>query len=433
MKNYQTKAIIGTQWGDEGKGKISDYLARKADIIVRFQGGNNAGHSISFGGKKYALNHLPSGIFNSQATNVLAQGMVINPFQLVEEINILKKQKITNFKLLISDRAHVIMPYHLDLDQSYEQAKKEIDLGKQIGTTKKGIGPAYVDKFDRIGIRIGDFINLETLKSVIQANLVIKNKQLKAFGIKSYSSSKLFEQFRLVAKKLQPFIIDTGFFLDKAIRKQKKVLFEGAQGTMLCIENGSYPFVTSSSPTASSIPLGAGIRPSYINNVIGVVKAYSSRVGSGHMITELKANEKPAMLHIQKIGNEFGTVTKRPRRIGWLDIVALKYAIRISGITELVITLIDVLSNLKTIKIATSYKLNNKTIDYIPGSIFEYEKCQPQYITLKGWDENISNASSYDDLPKNAQNFIKKIEDLTSVKITMISVGPDRKQTIELK
>lgn len=432
-KPYQTRVIVGAQWGDEGKGKISDYLAQKADIVVRYQGGNNAGHSIEFNNVRYALNHIPSGIFNPTTINIMGQGMVINPPKLLTEIEQLAKKGITNFKLYISDRAHVIMPYHLDLDASLEKLKAKHNPDQVIGTTKKGIGPAYEDKIARIGIRFGDFIEKKSFQAVLKNALLIKNKQLEAFNLTPYDFEKLLTQYWQYAQKLKKYVIETGAFLATELAKGKKAIFEGAQGIMLCLENGTYPFVTSSSPTASAVPLGAGINPSYIKQVTGIVKAYATRVGEGGMPTSLEEVEPQKASLIRKRGNEFGTVTKRPRRIGWLDMVALKHAIRVSGITDLAITLLDVLDPLPEIKIAYAYELDGKEIDYLPGSNFVYNRCQAKYLTLPGWKTDLTKIKNYADLPKEAQAYLQKISELAQVPVQMFSVGPDRKQTIEIK
>ena len=433
MKKYNTQVVIGAQWGDEGKGKVSDFLAQKADIVVRYQGGNNAGHTIEFGGNRYALRHIPSGVFNPKTKNILAQGMVINPKMLLEEIQDLKDKDINDFQILISDRAHVIMPYHLDMDEAMENLKASIDASKMIGTTKKGIGPAYEDKVARIGIRYGDFINETSFKEILKDTLLIKNKVLQSFGLKTYTVDEIFNEYKEYAKILFPLVKETGSILAKEIEDGKSVVFEGAQGVMLCIENGTYPYVTSSSPTASSIPLGAGINPLYIQNVTGIVKAYTTRVGAGAMPTIIEETEPEMAEYIRKTGREFGTVTGRARLVGWLDTVLLKHAKRVSGLTDITVTLLDVLDELDEIKICYEYKLNGEIIDYIPGSNRMYEKCKPQYKIMKGWKTNITQVKSYDDLPYETKEYLKMIEKLVGVPVTRFSVGPDRDQTIDIK
>ena len=429
---YNTEVIVGAQWGDEGKGKVSDYLSQSADIVVRYQGGNNAGHSIEFEGNRYALKHIPSGIFNPKTKNIMAQGMVINPKMLLEEIKTLETQGIKNYQLLISDRAHVIMPYHLDLDAKFEEIKGKINFKKKLGTTKKGIGPAYEDKAARIGIRVGDFIDPQAFKTTLEDTLVIKNKILKALGLQTYNAKQIIDEYSVYAQKLKPMVIETGSLLASEAQQNKKIIFEGAQGVMLCLENGTYPYVTSSSPTASSVPLAAGLNPSYINNVLGIVKAYTTRVGAGALPTEIEKTEPSIANHIREKGREYGTVTKRPRRIGWLDTVVLKHSARVSGFNGLAITLIDVLDEVDTIKIGYAYELDGKEINYIPGSNQTYGKCQVKYIQMPGWKQDTSKVKSFESLPTEAQNYINKIQELVGVKVKMFSVGPDRNQTIKI-
>jgi adenylosuccinate synthase len=418
--------VIGSQWGDEGKGKITDFLASKADVVVRSQGGNNAGHTITFDNKKFALHLVPSGVFNPNIINIMASGMVINPVALFEELNILNKQGINNYRLYISNRAHIVMPYHLDLDELYEELKGE----EAVGTTKKGIGPAYMDKVARIGIRVADIIDSNTLLQKIRNNLIFTNMILKANNKKTYSEEILYDEFVKIGKQIEPFVIDTSILLEELIHEGKNILFEGAQGTMLCIDHGTYPFVTSSSPTAASIPLNCGITGNYITDVLGVTKAYTTRVGEGVFPTEF---EDETSKKIRITGNEFGTTTRRPRRIGWLDLVVLKHVKRVNGLNGLSIMLLDVLSGIEELKICTSYELNGKTIDYIPANYDEYKKCIPNYINLKGWKEDISKVKSFEELPINCQKYLTTIEEILDIKITVFSVGPDREQTVTLK
>lgn len=426
MKNSKSIVVIGAQWGDEGKGKISDFLSQNSDVVIRYQGGNNAGHTIEFNNKKFALKHIPSGIFNPNVINVMSQGMVINPKMLLEEIDELKTKGINKFKLLISDRSHVIFPYHLDLDAKMENLKSK--NGKTIGTTKKGIGPAYEDKYSRLGIRFGDFINEDSFLKKLEETLFIKNIVLKAFKIKKYKAKDIFNEYKEYAKKLAPFVCETGLFIEKMFTQNKRILFEGAQGVMLCIENGTYPYVTSSSPTASAIPVATGLNVKHIQTVIGIVKSYTTRVGAGALPTEIvdtKINN-----HIREIGREYGTVTGRPRRIGWLDIMVLKHSIRVSGINTIAITLLDVLDEIDEIKIGYEYKLDGKIIDYIPSSNDLYEKVTVNYMTIPGWKKSIKNVTKFNDLPMQAKKYIRLIEKLTNLKVSIFSVGPNRKQTI---
>lgn len=419
--------VVGTQWGDEGKGKITDFLAEKADVIVRFQGGNNAGHTIVFDNKKFALHLIPSGIFRKDALNILANGMVINPRAALEELKMLEDGGVTEYKLAISDRAHVVMPYHIVLDGLFEELKED---NKKVGTTKKGIGPTYSDKYSRIGIRMCDFIDDETFKDKLTDNLNYYNQLFKLFGKEEMSVDVIFNEYKEYAKVLKPFVTDTSILLNKRLENDEKILFEGAQGALLCIDNGTYPYVTSSSPTAASVPLNAGISPKYITDVVGITKAYSTRVGSGYFATEF---EDETAEKIREVGHEYGTTTGRPRRIGWIDTVVLRHTKRISGLTGLSVMLLDVLTGLETLKICVAYKLDDDIIDYIPANIKDFERCLPVYIEVPGWTEDITKVTSFDQLPENAQNYLNKISELSNVEVAIFSVGPDRTQTVVLK
>lgn len=421
----KTVVVVGTQWGDEGKGKITDYLARKADVVVRSQGGNNAGHSIFFGNEKFALHLIPSGIFNPSTINVMASGMVINPKALLDEMKGLENRNILEYHLYISDRAHVVMPYHLAMDEFLEELRQN----QAVGTTKKGIGPAYMDKAARLGIRIGDLLHPNYLRKAIEMALAYYNPLFEQYNKPIYSSDQLTDDFYRYGQKLQKHITDTSLLLEKAIGENKRILFEGAQGTMLCLDHGTYPYVTSSSPTAASVPLNAGISPQAINDVVGVTKAYSTRVGSGAFPTEF---EDEIAKGIRERGHEYGTTTGRARRIGWLDGVVLQHARRINGITGLAITLLDVLSSVKELKICVAYQLDGKTIHHIPGNYEDYARCTPVYQILPGWDEDISAVSKYEDLPRNCIRYLEAIEAISGSKITVLSVGPDRNQTVVL-
>ena len=421
--NNNTLVVVGIQWGDEGKGKMTDYLGQKADVVVRFQGGNNAGHTITFGGNKYALQSIPSGIFNPRIKNVMANGMVINPKAAIAELEGLKQRGITDFQLFISDRAAVIMPYHIMLDGAYETLKG----GKNIGTTKKGIGPAYTDKYSRIGIRIGDLLDKEYFAERLKDALLQKNMELKMLGLEPLDYDTLYNEYIEYGEILKPYVCDTSILLNKEVEAGKKILFEGAQGVMLCIENGTYPFVTSSSPTAASVPLGTGLAPRYIDKALGICKAYTTRVGAGPFPTEIEGD---LANYIRERGHEYGTVTGRPRRVGYLDAVALRHACRVSGINYLSIMLFDVLSGLKTVKICTGYELDGKEIDYVPATLSALERCKPIFIELPGWDEEITDIRDYEKLPNNAKQYLRKIEELTNTEIAIVSVGPDRTQTI---
>ncbi len=418
--------VVGSQWGDEGKGKITDYLACKADVVVRYQGGNNAGHTIAFDGKKFALQSIPSGIFNPHITNVIANGVVLNPKAMLEELAGLEEKGITDYKLIISDRASLIMPYHLLLDGAMENLKGD----HKIGTTKKGIGPCYTDKASRIGLRVGDLLDPDFFKTRLSEALEIKNLELKMYGLEPLNLEDVYNEYMGYAKKLQPYICDTSEFLNQAIKEDKNILFEGAQGVMLCLEHGTYPYVTSSSPCAASVPINTGIAPKYIDNVLGICKAYNTRVGGGPFPTEIEGD----LAHlIRERGHEYGTVTKRPRRVGYLDCVVLKHAVKVSGITNWSLMLFDVLTGIDELKVCTSYKLDGKIIDYMPGTLSTFERCEPVYETLPGWTEDITHVTSFEELPLNAKNYIRKIEEVTGVDVAMFSVGPDRLQTIVIK
>ena len=416
--------IVGTGWGDEGKGKITDYLSKKFDICVRFQGGNNAGHTIKFNNNKYALNLIPSGIFNQNIQNIMSNGMVIDLKALVNEINILKSKGFDCENLHISDRAHVLFPYHIQLDEIFENIKGN----DKVGTTKKGIGPCYTDKAMRIGIRIGDLLNKDSFYKKLSQNVEYVNKLLSIFNSTTFDVNELYNEYTSYANIIKPHIKDTSLFLMNALNENKKILFEGAQGIMLCLDHGTYPYVTSSSPSAASVALNCGIPPQSIQKVLGITKSYTTRVGEGVFPTELFSDISNT---IRETAHEYGTTTGRARRIGWLDTVVLKHGKRISGITDLAITLLDVLTGFEKLKICTSYMLDGKEIDYIPSTIEEFNKCKPVYIELDGWYEDISNVKSFNNLPKNAKNYIHKIEEITGINVSIISVGPDRKQTIE--
>ncbi len=421
-----TLVIVGSQWGDEGKGKITDYLAQEADVVVRSQGGNNAGHTINFDGEKFALRSIPSGIFNPKIKNVMANGMVINPKQALEELAGLEARGIKDYQLFISNRAHIVLPYHEMLDGAFEQFKGD----KKIGTTKRGIGPAYADKANRIGIRMCDLINPEEFAKALKATVTIKNMELKMLGLDEVSYDDIYNEYVEYGKKLKKYVCDTSLLLEEEIEKGSKILFEGAQGVMLCLDHGTYPYVTSSSPTGASVPLNAGIAPKYINNVLGICKAYTTRVGEGPFPTELHDELAD---YIRERGHEYGTVTKRPRRVGYLDCVALNYARRVSGINYLSLMLFDVLSGIKTLKICYAYELDGQILKTMPATLAELERVKPVYVEMPGWDEDITHVTSFDELPENAKKYLRKIEELTKCEVVIFSVGPDRKQTIKLK
>lgn len=415
--------IQGAQWGDEGKGKITDYFAQQADMVVRSQGGNNAGHSIVYNGKRFALRLVPSGIFSSKTTNIIANGVVVNIKGLKEELEGLNQQGITDYKLFISDRAQILMPYHIDLDGAFE-----LLLGdNKIGTTKKGIGPCYADKTNRIGFRMGDLLEEEYLVDHIKSTLPIINNQLKSYNLKEYTFDEIYSYLKEYGDCFKPLITNTSNLINKFIKENKKVLFEGAQGAMLCLDHGTYPYVTSSSPLANGVSVNSGVAPYLINNILGVAKAYTTRVGEGPFPSELF--DQNANLMREK-GHEYGTVTKRPRRIGWLDLVVLNHVKNITGMQHLALMLADVLSSVDQLKICVSYTLDGKVIDYVPANLETYKRCVPNYITLPSFKDDISNCKSFDELPIQLKEYIKTIEKYTNLHVSIVSVGPDRSQTI---
>jgi adenylosuccinate synthase len=415
--------ILGAQWGDEGKGKIVDLLSENADIVVRYQGGANAGHTVSFDGKTYILHLLPSGIFHQNVTCVIGNGVVIDPIALMDEIEMVKSAGVDiKGRLLISHKAHLIMPYHKLLDKIYDQGEDKI------GTTGRGIGPAYVDKYARVGIKVVDLLDREILCRKLRKNIEAKNEILeKIYGATKLDVEKIIDEYIEFDKKIDEFVTDTALYLNNAIKEKKKILLEGAQGALLDIDHGTYPFVTSSNPTAGGASTGSGIPPTKINGVIGVIKAYTTRVGEGPFPTELKDEIGD---YIREKGVEFGATTGRPRRCGWLDLVSLRYSIMINGIDKLALTKIDVLSELDEIKICVSYEINGKKLKSFPTNPEALSKVTPIYETLKGWKKDLSNISSYSELPAEAKEFVEAIELFTGVEISIISIGADRKQTI---
>lgn len=423
---FHSLSIVGTQWGDEGKGKITNYLSQTADVVVRYQGGDNAGHSIVINGKRYALHIIPSGIFNPKIKNVLANGVVINPIKLVEELEQLKSQGITNFQLAISEIAHLIFPYHIAIDTMNEDQK----AARKIGTTKRGIGPAYSDKIARDGIRFIDVLDDKLFRSLLETNLQRYNQILKLNNQPTLEFGKIYDDILRAVNYLRPFIVNASILVYDELIAGKRVLFEGAQGIMLDIDHGSYPFVTSSSPTSSSIFTNVGIPAWTLRSTLGVAKAYTTRVGTGALPTEF---EDEIAKQIREIGHEYGTTTKRPRRIGWFDAVIIRHAARISGLNGLSITLLDVLSNISTLKICVNYELNGELIDYLPNGEANLENVKPVYLELAGWNDDITNIKSFAELPRNAQIYLKTIEKVTNLPIIQFSVGPDQRQTVDLE
>ena len=420
-----TYVVVGLQYGDEGKGKITDVLSAKSDYVVRFQGGDNAGHTVYVGDEKFVLHLLPSGVLQCKGKCVIANGVVVNPKAFIHEIEEIEKRGLKTDHIFISRRAHVIMPYHILLDTYRE----EEEGGTQIGTTKKGIGPCYEDKIARVGIRMIDLLNPEILREKIEKNLKVKNALFeKYYGKPALNIDEVYREFLEIGQQLKNRIVDTELELNEAIKEGKNILLEGAQALMLDIDFGTYPFVTSSSPSTGGVCTGAGIPPTSLQNLIGVAKAYCTRVGNGPFPSELndELGEK-----IRQVGHEFGATTGRPRRTGWLDLVSLKHACMINGINNLVITKLDVLTGIKNLKIVTKYKTeDDKIIDYFTSSTTKLYDYEPIYEILDGWDEDITKARSYEELPENAKKYIEFIENYLGINVYLVSVGPERSQNI---
>lgn len=420
-------AVVGSQWGDEGKGKMTDYLSQSADMTVRSNGGNNAGHTIAFGGKTFKMRLIPSGIFEAKKETVIGNGVVINPEVLLDEIKYLEDNGINTDKLAISNRAHIVMPYDILQDVYQEEAKG----ANKVGTTKNGIGPTYMDKASRIGIRMCDLLEKDTFEEKLRFNLNEKNALfVNVYGKEALKFEDIFEKYWKFGQELKKYVTDTSVIVNDAIDNDDKVLFEGAQGVMLDIDQGTYPFVTSSSTVTGGIATGIGIGPSKVDTVIGICKAYTTRVGAGPFPTELLDETGN---YIRETGHEYGTVTGRPRRVGWFDSVALRHSKRVAGIDALSLNLLDVFSGLKTVKIAVAYELDGQKIDYYPASLKELERCKPIYEELPGWDEDITKVTKLEDLPESARHFLSRVSELVGVPLVTVSVGPDREQTIVLK
>ncbi|MYL34455.1 adenylosuccinate synthase [Pontibacillus yanchengensis] len=415
--------VVGTQWGDEGKGKITDFLSQQANVVARYQGGDNAGHTIQFEGETYKLHLIPSGIFYDDKQCVMGNGMVINPKALLKELTYLHDRNISTDNLRISNRAQVILPYHIKLDELQEAQKGE----QKIGTTKKGIGPAYMDKAARVGIRIADLLDADTFREKLQQNVAEKNLYFKhIYNDEAMSADEIFEEYYQYGQQLAKYVCDASKVLNDAIDADKPVLFEGAQGVMLDIDQGTYPFVTSSNPTAGGVTVGAGVGPTKIHQVMGVSKAYTTRVGDGPFPTELHGEVGN---QIREVGREYGTTTGRPRRVGWFDTVVVRHARRVSGITALSLNSIDVLTGIETLKICTAYMYNGEVLEEFPANLNELAQCEPVYEEMPGWTEDITNVRNFEDLPENAQHYVKRVSELTGIPLAVFSVGPDRSQT----
>ena len=417
--------LVGAQWGDEGKGKIIDFLTEEADIVVRSQGGNNAGHTVIIGGKKFTLHLIPSGILRPGKACVIGNGVVVDPLDLIRELMGLRKQGVTIAdNLFISDCAHVVFPYHRMLDECRERAKGD----KKIGTTKRGIGPCYGDKVERTGLRMGDLVHPKTFSEKFQAKVEENNKILESFGEKPIDFLEVKKAYLSAARKLAPYITNTVIYLHEAIKAGRSILFEGAQGTFLDLDHGTYPYVTSSNTTAGGACTGTGVPPHRIDRVIGVMKAYTTRVGEGPFPTENQ--EISDMLHA--MGREFGSTTGRPRRCGWFDSVATRYSSMINGIDELAVTNLDGLDHVQNIKVCVAYKLGTKTLTVPPSDMRELKRCVPVVVELPGWNASTAQARKFRELPAKARNYLKKIASLTGPRLSIVSVGADREQTIRL-
>jgi adenylosuccinate synthase len=419
--------LLGAQWGDEGKGKATDLLGDRVDYVVRYQGGNNAGHTVVIGDQKYALHLLPSGILSPNVIPVIGNGVVIDPAVLLTEIKGLNERGIDTSKLKISTNAHLITPYHRTIDKVSERF-----LGKsKIGTTGRGIGPAYADKINRIGIRVQDLFDPSILRQKIEAALHDKNQILiKVFNRKGITVDEVLDEYLGYAQILKPYVVDTALLLDQALKAGKNVLLEGSQGTLLDVDHGTYPFVTSSNPTAGGASTGSGIGPTKITRVIGILKAYTTRVGSGPFPTELFDEDGDAL---RKIGGEVGVTTGRNRRCGWFDAPIARYAVRVNGLTDFFLTKLDVLTGWEKIPVCVAYEVDGVRVDELPASQTDFHHAKPIYEYLPGWKENISTAKSIDDLPVNAREYVKFLEKISGAPINAIGVGPGRDETIVVR
>ena len=418
-----SQVVVGTQWGDEGKGKIVDVLAEKADMIVRFQGGDNAGHTVIVNGKKYVLHLLPSGVLHKDAVCVIGPGVVCNPFVLLEEMDTLEKGGLTCDHIVISDRAQILMPYH-----RYQDKLEEESANHKIGTTQKGIGPCYSDKYARRGIRYHELLDFESFKVRLKEVLDFKNKLFtNVYGANPLDYDTIVKDFEKIYDRIVPMIKETTHMVNEALDQNKNVLFEGAQAMMLDINYGTYPYVTSSSPTSAGVATGAGVAVNRLQTIIGVVKAYSTRVGEGPFVTELLDSTGE---NLRAVGAEYGATTGRPRRCGWLDLLVVKHACTMNGLTDIVLTKIDVLTGIDTWKVCVGYDVDGTIYDYVPSDQAVVAKAKPVYKEFAGWTEDISKMTSYDQLPQNCKDYVSFIEQFTGVRVSMISVGPDRVNNI---
>ena len=421
--------VIGAQWGDEGKGKVVDYLAQKADAVVRYSGGSNAGHTVVVNDVAYKLRLLPSGILYHGKVCILGNGVVINPGVVLQEIKEMHEKGVDISRIAISDRAHVVLPYHQLLDALQEEA-----LGSaRIGTTKGGIGPCYMDKVARVGIRMCDLVDKDVFAEKLKINMAAKNAILtKIYGAEPLDYETVLAEYLAYAEQLRPYVTDTGVILDELMEQDKKVLFEGAQATFLDIDHGTYPYVTSSNPTAGNASTGSGIGPLFIDHVVGVVKAYTTRVGEGPFVTELLDTDGPGH-QIRETGHEYGTVTGRPRRCGWLDAFMLRYSARLNSLDALAVTRLDVLDNMQKIKMCVGYKIDGVEIKQIPASLKTLSKVEPVYEEFNGWLTDTTKCHKYEELAEGAQKFLQRLSEVAGVELGIVSVGPNREQTIVLK
>ena len=421
-----TVVITGTQWGDEGKGKIVDYLAQQADTVVRYQGGSNAGHTVTVKGEEYKLRLLPSGILYKGTHNIVGNGVVVDPQVMLEEMDAMEKRGIDVSSIRLSNRAHVVLPYHRIMDGLGDEARGK---GK-IGTTKRGIGPCYMDKANRIGIRVCDLMDREEFARRLKENLALKNAELeKLYGQEPLDYEAVQREYEGYADRLRPYVCDTIALLNEEVREGRKILFEGAQATMLDIDYGTYPYVTASHPVSGGVGVGAGIAPRRIDKVVGVVKAYCTRVGEGPFPTE-QLNE--AGDRLREAGHEYGTVTGRPRRTGWLDACVVRYAGMLSGIDYMAVTRLDILDGFDEIRMCTGYRYQGKVLNEIPASLKVLAQVEPVYETFPGWKQDISGIHSYEALPENARKYLERMAEATGIALGIVSVGPNRDQTIVL-
>ncbi|HEX2619441.1 MAG TPA: adenylosuccinate synthase [Phototrophicaceae bacterium] len=421
--------LIGAQWGDEGKGRVVDWLASDADVVARFSGGDNAGHTVVVNNDVFKLHLIPSGILHSHVVSVMGNGMVINPVNLVSEMDklIALGVDVSPERLLLSSKAHLISPSHIALDIAQEQARGD----KKLGTTLRGIGPAYLDKTGRKGIRAGEMREIETFADALHASIQQTNRELVRDGFKTIDADESVQKYLDAAMRLRPYITDTTIYLNRRIKEGAKVVCEGAQGTLLDIDHGTYPYVTSSSPTVGGALSGLGFGPTKVDRVIGVAKAFSTRVGSGNMPTELDGALGDRLRGTgENFWDEFGTTTGRPRRCGWLDTVVLRYAAEINGFTEIVLTKLDILSGFDEVKIAVAYDLNGERLEYPPSTVEEMELITPIYETMLGWDADVTGLRRMEDLPENARNYVNRVAELCDTPIYTVSVGPERDQLV---